>query len=58
MTDQDDWRLTFHPLAHDAPIPIRIRHLLKRALRDWGLKCTKIEGPEPGFDPDPTDEEE
>jgi hypothetical protein len=31
--------LKFKPLPDGVPIGVRVRHLLKRALRDWRLKC-------------------
>lgn len=36
-------RLTFRPLASEVPATIRFRHLLKVALRTFGLKCIKVE---------------
>lgn len=43
------------PSPHDVPPDVRLRHLLKRALRDWQLKCLEIvelrdevKGPEEG----------
>jgi hypothetical protein len=24
------------------PVDVRLRHLLRRALRDWGLRCIRI----------------
>lgn len=38
----DEWIFVFQALPSETPAPIRIRHLLKRALRDWGLKCVRM----------------
>jgi hypothetical protein len=46
----DDWRLVFRPLPDDVPVPVRIRHLLKIALRSLRLKCVKLE-PTPKNEP-------
>ena len=45
-------RLTFRPLPSDIPASVRFRHLLKRALRDYKLRCTSVE-PVPRQDPAP-----
>jgi hypothetical protein len=43
----DTWVLTFTraPGHGDAPTPVRVRRLLKAALRCFGLKCVKVGGP-------------
>jgi hypothetical protein len=43
QADNSDIRLTFRPLADDVPVPVRLRRLLKTALRQLRLKCTKVE---------------
>ena len=40
----DRWTLTFEPLPHDVPATVRIRHLLKYALRTLRLKCVSVDG--------------
>ncbi len=51
MTDNppvgDEVRLTFRALPDDVPPAIRIRRLLKHALRSLGLKCVRVEGAAP-----------
>jgi hypothetical protein len=43
-TDRERWTLTFEPVPDPQapPAPIRIRHLLKRALRSFGLRCVNV----------------
>src|SRR5262245_28474878 len=41
MEECIDYVLTFRPLARDVPPDVRVRMLLKHALRGLGLKCTK-----------------
>jgi hypothetical protein len=41
MTD-DTYTLTFRPLPDEAPAAIRVRRLLKHALRALRLKCVRI----------------
>jgi hypothetical protein len=36
------WCLVFEPLTSDHPVEARVGALLKRALRDWRLKCVHI----------------
>ena len=36
--------LTFRPTGAGPPFAVRIRHLLKTALRAYGLRCTRIAG--------------
>ena len=36
--------LQFRALPSDVEAPIRVRHLLKRALRSYGLECVKVIG--------------
>jgi hypothetical protein len=38
-----DIRLTLRPLASDWPAPIRLKRLLKAALRAWGFRCVCVE---------------
>lgn len=33
------WVIVLSPEPSEVPEAVRIRHLLKRALRDWGLRC-------------------
>lgn len=40
----DVWILEFKTLPSDIPAAIRVRALLKRALRDWKLKCVAVRG--------------
>jgi hypothetical protein len=42
----DTWTLTFAPLADEVPIEVRVRQLLKYALRAQRLRCTRIDGDE------------
>jgi hypothetical protein len=42
----DRWVLEFVPLPSEIPAEVRVRALLKRALRDWKLKCVRITGGE------------
>src|SRR5262245_19369774 len=41
MEECTDYVLTFRPLARDVPPDVRVRMLLKHALRGLGLKCTR-----------------
>src|SRR4051812_5528066 len=34
--------ILFKPLASDIPAAVRYRHLLKAALRTWGLKAVRV----------------
>jgi hypothetical protein len=43
MADEREWRLIFLPLPDDVPAAIRIRRLLKTALRQLRLKCVRLE---------------
>jgi hypothetical protein len=36
-------RLTFKPLPSDAPVEIRLKRLLKAALRWFGFRCVRVE---------------
>ena len=36
--------LEFRALPSDVAAPIRVRHLLKRALRSYGLECIRVVG--------------
>lgn len=38
----DRWIIELRPLASDIPAGVRLRHFLKRALRDWGLRCESV----------------
>ncbi len=51
-----EYRLTFRALPGELPVPIRLRHLLKDALRSYGLRCTAIEEVKPS-NPDPLPKE-
>ena len=35
----DDWTLTFRATGQGPPVAIRVRRLLKAALRSYGLRC-------------------
>ena len=35
----DDWHLTFRAEGQGPPVAIRVRRLLKAALRSYGLRC-------------------
>ena len=35
----DDWTLTFRATGQGPPVEIRVRRLLKAALRAYGLRC-------------------
>jgi hypothetical protein len=39
--------IVFDPQPHPIPAAVRVRHLLKRALRDWALKARVIRDPTP-----------
>jgi|GEM_PF-4241514 len=45
--DTDIWTLTFRPTGDGPPTEIRIRRLLKHALRALGLRCVRVAGDEP-----------
>jgi hypothetical protein len=49
MINFDNITLTFRPLPDDVPVAVRIRHLLKYALRAQRLRCVTAFGepPEP-----------
>lgn len=51
---QEKWiRLVFRPLPHAAPAAVRLRMLLKTALRRFGFRLEEIEWlPPPGRDPE------
>jgi hypothetical protein len=38
-----DIRVTLRPLAADAPVDVRLRNLLKTALRRDRLRCVRVE---------------
>jgi hypothetical protein len=40
--DREDIVLTFEPLPDPTPVAVRVRGLLKRALRSFRLKCVAI----------------
>jgi hypothetical protein len=44
MHDTDDITLTFRPLPDDVPVSVRVRHLLKYALRAQRLRCVAMVG--------------
>jgi hypothetical protein len=46
MNKPETWTLSFTPLADDVPAEVRVRHLLKFALRAQRLKCVKIDANE------------
>ncbi len=46
-TADDTVRLTFRPLADSVPAAIRLRRLLKIALRQLNLRCVAVEGAAP-----------
>jgi hypothetical protein len=39
----EEVKVTFRGLRSDVPFAVRLRHLLKRALRDWQLRCVPVE---------------
>lgn len=41
-TDAVVWVLVLQPLPSSVPVGVRVRMLLKRALRDWKLKCLSV----------------
>jgi hypothetical protein len=62
---REQWTLTFRAEGPGQATPVRIRLLLKAALRRFGLRCVdyRIEKPDeaekfiaPGFEADPTEE--
>ena len=41
----EDWCLTFRPLpGWSTPVAVRVRKLLKMALRSFGLRCVSLDG--------------
>jgi len=45
--DPDLWLILIRPMPSNLPAAVRVRQLLKRALRDWGLKCIEVRTPTP-----------
>jgi hypothetical protein len=43
MTRAPDYHLVLRPLRSDVPAVIRLRKALKMLLRDFGLRCVRIE---------------
>jgi hypothetical protein len=43
MTTEPKYRLTLLALSDEAPPAVRLRMLLKRALRAYRLRCVKVE---------------
>lgn len=43
-TPPETYTLTFCATGDGPPLAVRVRHLLKAALRSWGLRCTAITG--------------
>jgi hypothetical protein len=41
-TEREVYSLVLRAEAHDVPAIIRLRALLKRALRDYGLRCVRV----------------
>jgi hypothetical protein len=55
MADGPHYRVTLRPLPDQTPEPIRLRHFLKAALRQWGLRAVAVEevpAKAPGVAPD------
>lgn len=54
MTDTkprvERWTFTFEPLPDEVPVAVRMRLLLKTALRRLRLKCVGISGERTGTD--------
>ena len=54
----DDWTLTFRATGQGPPVEIRVRRLLKAALRAYGLRCVSHVHPDdkpiPPTPPPPT----
>jgi hypothetical protein len=49
--DPDLWILTFRAApGHAAPMGVRVKRLLKMALRAFGLRCVRVSGSEPPVD--------
>lgn len=48
MTDPDTWIIECKPSGDGPPMRIRMRHALKRLLRDHGVKCVVVRSPQPG----------
>lgn len=38
----EQWCITFEAIPGAVPVAVRVRHLLKRALRDWGLRAISV----------------
>ena len=49
-TDRETWTLAFRPEGAGPPVQHRVRRLLKAALRSYGLRCTRLDGP-PAMEP-------
>jgi hypothetical protein len=47
VPEPDHWTLVFEALPDPAPVAVRVRGLLKRALRSYRLKCVAIGGTPP-----------
>ena len=41
------YAVTFRAEEHDVPAILRLRELLKRALRDYGLRCVRLRADRP-----------
>ena len=52
-TSTDTWVLELRPVGDGPPMAIRMRHALKRLLRDYGVKCVSVRDPEPSQVPVP-----
>ena len=52
----EQYRLTLEALPGDVPPVIRLRHALKRFLRDYGLRCRAVEDVTPRLPPPPPGE--
>jgi hypothetical protein len=44
VPEPEKWVLTFVALDDPAPVAVRVRNLLKRALRSFTLRCVAISG--------------
>jgi hypothetical protein len=58
--DREHVVITFAPMRHAVPVVVRVRRLLKFALRGCGLRCVSVDqlptgtmGQGPAPDPDP-----
>ncbi len=45
LTTDEQWVLTLEALSRPTPVAVRVRRLLKYALRQLGFKCVRLDEP-------------